>query len=145
MSARPLPALPRVKGWPELLAAYIEQRRHMPFAWWGNDCITCAAGGVAVLTGVAVQALLPGRWSNARTAARALKTAGGVEAACTSVLGEPVRGPRAAMLGRGSVVCVEAGNGPTLGLMAGNGRWCAPGEAGLVWRPVAEVTVAWEV
>lgn len=141
----PLPALPRPAGWPERLATYLEERRHMPFGWWDNDCITCAAGGVAAQLCLPLDRLLPGRWRDARSAARWLKKMGGVEAACTSLLGEPVRGRRAAMLGRGAVVCVDAGNGPTLGLMAGNGRWCAPGADGLVWRKAAEVAVGWEV
>lgn len=141
----PLPALPRPAGWPERLAAYLEERRHMPFAWGANDCVTFAAGGVAALLCVQLDHLLPGRWHNARGAGYLLKQYGGVEAACITMLGEPVRGRRAATLGRGAVVCVDAGNGPTLGLMAGNGRWCAPGADGLVWRKAAEVAVGWEV
>lgn len=140
-----LPAFPRLPCWPEQLAAYIDGRRDQPFAWGTHDCATFAAGAVVAMTGCALADLLPGNWTSARGAARALNAAGGLRAACSAVLGEPVTGPRAALLPRGSVVCVDAGNGPTLGLLAGNGHWCAPGESGLVWRRAAEVAVAWEV
>ena len=33
----------------------------------------------------------------------------------------------------------------TLGVVAGNGCWCAPGADGLVWRPMREVRRAWEI
>lgn len=54
---------------------------------------------------------------------------------------------------RGDVVCVEIeitmGDHshwrPTLGIVAGNGMWAAPGEHGAVYRPVAEVRQAFAV
>jgi hypothetical protein len=69
----------------------------------------------------------------------------GVRRACQRLLGKPVAGPAAAMAGRGAVVCVRLGGLNTLGVAAGNLHWCAPGERGLVWRPMAEVKLAWEL
>lgn len=134
----------RLPDWPERLAAFIEQRRHRPFAWGDNDCASFAAGAVAAMTGTDTAAWLPGSWVDEEAAASALRAGGGMGRIGSQVLGAPVRGPAASMVGRGSVVCVRLPRA-TLGVAAGNGYWCAPGAAGLVWRPMSEVRRAWEI
>lgn len=145
MAATKAPA--RLPDWPEQLAQYIEQRRHQGFAWGDNDCASFAAGAVCAMTGLALAELLPEGWAwRDETEARLrLLDLRGVRRACQRLLGKPVAGKRAAMAGRGAVVCVRLGGLNTLGVAAGNGRWCAPGERGLVWRPMDEVHLAWEL
>lgn len=134
----------RLPDWPERLAAYIEQRRHQPFAWGSNDCATFAAGALAAMTHVEPHEWLFVYWQGELEAAEVMRRVGGLRGGCRSVLGSPVLGRRAAMVGRGSVVCVRLPRA-TLGVAAGNGYWCAPGAAGLVWRPMSEVRRAWEI
>lgn len=142
--------LTRRSDWPEQLAAYIEERRHVPFTWGVNDCATFAAGALASMaaSGATTDGLLasltPAPWHDEATAADVLRQLGGLRGGCRQVLGTPVLGPRAALVGRGAVVCVRLPQA-TLGVAAGNGWWCAPGSAGLVWRPMSEVRRAWEV
>lgn len=137
----------RLPDWPERLAAYIEQRRHVPFAWGDNDCASFAAGAVAAMTGLTVAEVLPEGWlwRDEAEARLRLLDLHGVRRACQRLLGKPVTGPAAAMAARGAVVCVRIGGLNTLGVAGGNLRWCAPGEQGLVWRPMAEVKLAWEL
>ena len=143
---RVLPRLPRrLADWPERLAAYLDARRHVPFSWGTNDCATFALGGIRALTGARLADLLPGVWANEPEAAAMLRQLGGLETAAIGVLGEPVRGRLAATAPRGWVVLAHLLERPTLGLAAGNGWWCGPGPAGLVFRPQVEVAVAWEV
>jgi hypothetical protein len=41
----------RSDNWPDLLAAYLKERKHMPFEWGVNDCMAFVAKGVEALTG----------------------------------------------------------------------------------------------
>ena len=60
------------------LAAWIESRRHIPFAWAANDCITCAAAWVEAATGdTPLPALL--EYHTADEAAALLAERGGLE------------------------------------------------------------------
>ena len=136
---------PRRADWPERLHAFVESRRHDPFAWGRNDCATFAAGAVCAMTGAHLGALLPGGWGNQSDAARLLADLCGLEAAAVRMLGEPLRGMPARYAPRGSVVLVPIEQRPTLGLMLGRDVWCAPGQSGLVFRPAAEVRVAWVI
>lgn len=138
----------RLPDWPERLAAYVEARRHRPFAWGSNDCVLFAAGALDAMTGelLVLSLLMDGSiWSNASEAAYVLREMGGLPVACHEALGDPIEGDQAALVGRGGVVCVELDGRPTLGIALGNGCWCGPGADGLVFRPMAEVRLAWEV
>lgn len=142
LEARALPR--RVPRWPEQLLDYVEQRRHMPFAWGQNDCVSFAAGAVSAMTGAPAASLLPVEWATERQALRALESTGGLEAAVTRVLGPALQGLAARRAPRGSVVLVELQGRPTLGVSMGL-SWCGPGEHGLVFRRMAEVDVAWSI
>lgn len=139
---QPLPLLQRYIDWPERLAQYIERHRHAPFKWGSHDCATFAAGAVHSITGAQVLAHLPGRWRNPLQAERAAQRWGGMPAALTALFGPPVPALQAL---RGSIVCVPIEGRPTLGVLAGNGHWCAPGATGLQFRPQGEATHAWRV
>lgn len=54
----------RVEDWPERLAAFIEQRRKMPFAWGSNDCALFAADAVCAITGVDLGEPFRGRYDD---------------------------------------------------------------------------------
>jgi len=136
---------PRLADWPERLHAYIESRRHEPFAWGRNDCAMFAAGAVCAMTGARLGSLLPAVWGSKGDAAHLLADLGGIEAGAVRMLGEPLRGLPARFAPRGSVVLVPIQQRLTLGLMMGRDVWCAPGEAGLVFRPAAEVRIAWVI
>jgi hypothetical protein len=135
--------LVRLADWPERLAALLFVRLSSPFIWGANDCCLFAADAVQATTGTDPAAHLRGSYSTATQAARVLAEHGGVRAIATQALGEPM--PHAAMAQRGDVVCVPLDGRDTLGVVAGDGQWCAPGELGLVYRPMAEVQTAWRV
>lgn len=135
----------RLPDWPERLAAYVEARRHMPFDWGVNDCVLFAAGALDAMTEGLRLSFDQRMWADAAEAAYILKKLGGLQAACRESLGEPIEGDQAALVGRGGVVCVDLEGRPTLGIALGNGCWCGPGADGLVFRPMAEVRLAWEV
>lgn len=136
---------PRLPAWPELLADYIEARRHRPFAWGTHDCATFAAGAVVAMTGCRLAGVLPAVWANEHEATRVLQRAGGLEQAVAAVLGDPLTGQAARFARRGSVVLVTIDGRPTLGVATGQQWWCGPSQWGLVWRPTHEVRTAWEV
>lgn len=126
---------PRLPHWPERLAAYLESARHTPFAWGSHDCGTFAGGCVLALTGANPLRAL-GTWRSQLAAARVIQRHGGLPALVAQLL--PPRAS-AAFGQRGDVVCVDLAGQPTLGVLAGNGLWAAPGPDGLIWRPAAEV------
>lgn len=142
MSARvQLPAaivpLQRLPGWPEALQAHVEARRCTPFAWGANDCASFASDGVLAVTGTDPMADLRTAYRDEVSQARLLQRLGGLRAIAEARL---PRRQHALCAHRGDVVCVELLEGRvTLGLVLGNGCWCAPGVDGLAFRPLAEV------
>ena len=128
--------LQRLPDWPERLAATIAAHRDTPFQWGVHDCALWACNTVQCLTGTDIVADLRGAWHTASEALRVLQGGGGLLAMISARL--PERAPRG-MARRGDVVCVAIDGRPTLGVVAGNGRWCAPGAAGMLFRPMAEV------
>lgn len=78
--------LRRVEGWEGRLAAFLEARRDMPFAWGPNDCISFGIAAVRVITGTLVREVT---WATALGAAREIEREGGLERAISSVLGQP--------------------------------------------------------
>lgn len=131
--------LPRVADWPERLAELVELRRHTPFAWGSNDCATFAADAVLATTGVEYLGVLRGAWRTGQQADAYLQQQHGLAAAVSARLGRPRR--NAHQVVRGAVVCAAIPL-PTLGVLLGS-TWCAPGQAGLVFRPASEVRLAW--
>lgn len=132
----------RLPGWPELLAAFVEARRHVPFAWGSNDCATLAADAVLALTGQDPLATLRGQWADEAQAREVLTSLGGLPRAVTTALGPPL--DHAALAARGAPVCARMDGVPIIGLLLGD-CWCAPGEHGLVFRPLGDIRLAWWV
>ena len=102
-----------------------------------------AADALRAVTGFDVAAAWRGQYDSAAGAARILADEGGVRGLATAVLGEPCDNPL--MAGRGDIVCVDLDGRDTLGVVAGNGCWCAPGVGGLVFRPMTEVSTVWGI
>lgn len=129
-------ALVRRPNWPELLHAYIESRRFMPFEWGHNDCGLFAADAIIAITGTDLAADLRG-YKSGRGAASRIAKAGGMRGLAGSLI-EKKHG----FASRGDLVLVELDARETFGVVAGNGFWCGPGENGLVFRPMSEVVTA---
>lgn len=130
----------RHNDWPERLAAFIDARRERAFSWGEQDCVLFAADAVLEITGVD---LAEGhrKYSTAKGAAAQVKKAGGMRQLAASRL--PEKHPGLAQ--RGDVVLVEIDGRDTFGVVAGNGYWCAPGVEGVVFRPMSEVLIVFEV
>lgn len=108
--------LSRLHDWQLRLAAFVSERRCVPFAWGQNDCCLFCADAVQAITGHDFGAELRGTYSSALEAARVLQERGGVAAIATAALGE-ARGPLFA--GVGDVVLVEMDGRDALGLCNG--------------------------
>lgn len=122
--------------WPERLAAYIESRRFAPFEWGRNDCALFMADGVFEMTGTDGAAQWRG-YATEKQALKLIRKTGGLR----GFLGELREVPP--KLGqRGHVSLAELEGRETLGLIAGNGYWCAPGADGLIFRPQSEIVAA---
>ena len=153
MMAKPA-AMPRLPDWPERLAAFIEARRHAPFAWGANDCVTFVFDAVHAMTGHDALAPLRGRWATEEQARAVLLQQAGLVQGVSALLGQPLRSRLLAP--RGAVVLAQMQQQPPLhespppalplmGLLVTAESWCAPGDAGLEFRPAAEVRLAWPV
>lgn len=129
-------ALQRAPDWPERFAQWVHHRMTRPFEWGRHDCATFATGCVAHLTDTDILHPLQPTWRTETAAARVIRAGGGLLAMAQARL--PRRDTPAHAV-RGDLVCVDLDGRPTLGIVGGNGHWCAPGERGLVWRPMAEV------
>jgi hypothetical protein len=134
----------RCHDWPEKLAAFIESRRHKPFAWGSNDCCMFPADGVAAITEPAIDlaAAWRGKYGDDFGAVRLIAEAGGLRGFARHHQLVEVRWQASA---RGNVVLAEHGGRETFGLDAGNGYWCAPGEHRLEFRPMREVLASYAI
>lgn len=146
-----MPTLTRHPDWPQRLTQYVLQAMPTPFAWGRHDCVTFAADGVRVMTGVDLLAALRDEagalpWTTPMEAYRVLQPLGGLEAAVRSAGLEEVA-PRLAR--RGDVVLVR---GPArkgsmrgaLGLCLGE-RIAAPAHNSLAMSTLSEGLKAWRV
>jgi hypothetical protein len=130
--------LTRVNHWPEELIAFIEERRFMPFAWGSNDCGTFVADYVLRVTGVDLAASWRG-YDDEWGAAKQIEKVGGMTKFVAALT---PRHPSLAQ--RGDIVLADIEGRETFGLAVGAGLWAAPGEAGVVFRPMSDVIHAFE-
>ena len=136
-------SLVRVEGWEKRLAAFIEARRTMPFAWGVNDCVSFGIDAVAAITGVTTRRVT---WTTAREALAAVDAAGGLAAALTAILGTPHDNWRRAR--RGDVVLtatndLEGGRGPVM-ICLGE-QIAGPGVEAMQMLPVSLAVKVWRV
>lgn len=129
----------RPQDWPERLARFWRERRAMPFAWGLNDCCTLAADWVEQMSGADPIADIRG-WDDALSAARTIEALGGMRAAVTQRMGEPVDWMLAQ---RGDVVLLTLDR-ETLGVCMGAFA-IAPGADGALLVPMDRAECAWRV
>lgn len=129
----------RSENWPELLAEYLTIQQEQPFEWGVNDCVLFAAQAVQAMTGRQPVSV---NWSTATGAARALKKAGGIEAATSQILGTPLAS--ALMAQRGDVGLLMGERGDYLAICTGL-AWAGPGPQGIQLAPFDRAKVAWRV
>ncbi len=137
----------RSEGWEGRLAAYLETRKSMPFAWGSQDCCTFACAGL-VAQGLPDPMAGVRPYRTARGAAGAIGRLGGTldEAATTLAAGLHEIAP--AFAGRGCVVLADietdGDSEPALGLVGLDGtRAEFAGPDGLVWRRLSDCRRAW--
>jgi len=71
----------RLPNWPQAFAAYLAQRRCMPFAWGTHDCCQFARRGAEAITGIDPGTIVAvGDYSDAAGAQAQLEALGGLEA-----------------------------------------------------------------
>lgn len=136
----------RSENWPALLAQFIEERRAMPFAWRDNDCaLGFVCGWIVRCTGVDIVAKYADRYSDALSAARLLKEAGGVEeiaaGECAALDWPEVPLKRAH---RGDVVSFDGDHGTALGVCLGS-VVAFPGPDGVAFVPLKQCRRAWRI
>jgi hypothetical protein len=134
-----LQAVKRFRDWQSRLAAFVESRRHEPFAWGTNDCCTFACSAVESMTGHdPAEGLREHR--TAAEAAEVIRDNGGIEALACSRLGAEIVTGLAAVGDIGYAECAS----DRWGLVVCIGEhWTGPGESGLVVLPKGAAVRAW--
>lgn len=115
----------RHRDWQARLQAVLDAHRQQPFAWGRHDCVRFAAACVHAVT--AQTPALPD-YAGARAAMRALHAHGGLRAAVTGALGEPIA---PALAAAGDIGLLVAGDRESLAVNVGGGSWLAPTAEGL--------------
>ena len=138
--ATPVDTLPRLRDWPERLDALLRARAEWPFVWGVHDCCTFVADAIEAMTGRDVMESVRG-YSTALQAQRLAHERGGLQAAVTGLLGDPVS---PALVTVGDVLLLRHDDMELLTLCNGT---CAigPGPSGLVTLAAPEVVAAWRV
>jgi hypothetical protein len=135
----------RPEDWPERLAAFIEQRRAIPFAWGTQDCMMFAADAVLMLCGVDVMAQYRGAYATEAEGDALLDRDGGMEtilATAAQAAGLAERAPKLAQ--RGDLVLVEHGNLLMAGIVTGTAV-AVTGADGVAFVSTRKITRAWAV
>lgn len=127
--------------WPHLLTHFVEDRRHVPFSWGGQDCCLFAADWVQLCTGEDPAARWRGTYSTMLGAVRHVTRAGGVCRLPEAAGLVPVE-PQFA--GRGDIAGVATSLGLALGICLGR-HIVTPGHDGLVFQTRIMVRNAWRV
>lgn len=127
----------RHEDWPERLQAYVESHRNAAWVWGQHDCAMFASGAVQSVNGTDPFATYRGRYSTEAEAERLIDAAGGFEALCTSVLGEPQRAADARPR-RGDLVYGPLRKDGAEGLAVCLGTTAV--SPGYVWRPSIKTT-----
>lgn len=130
----------RYPDWTDRLFAAVAERERAPFAWGRNDCVLFAAACVDAMTDSDWVAALSRLYHDEATGRAYVASSGGIEAAVTARLGEPVAGiPR-----RGDVCLLREGSGAWLGVGMGT-TIAAPGPDGVIYLPLRAAVKHWRV
>jgi hypothetical protein len=128
----------RRKDWERRLLAYIESKRHTPFAWVENDCASFANDAVFEMTGERIP--IPSA-SSPQAYARLLRDHGPLRKIATDILGEEIP---PAFAQRGDIVILTLDDIETLGVSLGR-MIAGPGQEGLALVPRALAVCAWRI
>lgn len=125
-----------------ILANYIKEYKDTPFVWGEHDCILFAAKAYKALTGVDYYTkYLP--YSSEDEAMKILKENGGVMGIISKNLGPGLRNIKKAQ--RGCPVVLK-NKYKMCGIISGDGvSIIAPGDKGLVYRPLSEGIAFWRI
>lgn len=140
---RERPQRARLQDWPERLAALVEARRTMPFAWGSHDCALFAADAIAAVTGEDPATAFRG-YASEEEAEGVLGEIGleGMVAAALAAFG--CGACHTGLVQRGDVALAMIGNQPTMAVVLGE-VVAAPGPDGLAFRPLDCIQRAWSV
>jgi hypothetical protein len=141
---RPQPVRSRLPDWAERLAALIEARREVPFAWGVQDCCTLAADAALEMTGSDPMAEWRGRYAT-EAEAEAVTGSQGLEetvAAALAAWGAPEC--PVAYAQRGDWALVSVGNQLVCGIALGS-VVAAPGRDGLAFVPISRAIRIWSI
>jgi hypothetical protein len=134
----------RHPDWLALLNAWVDANRSRVYAWGDWDCVTAAADCVRTITGEDVLAGL--EWDSARSALRVIEAEGGLSAAVSARLGEPIpvafaqRGDVVLIVDESVTVTPEGAVAVCLGETA-----AAPTATGMGFQPMSLAVAAWRV
>jgi hypothetical protein len=131
----------RFPEWPELLAEFVDRHRHQPFEWASNDCVLFASGWVQEATGEDPLGELRGAWTDMASAVRLLRDLGGLQAAITSKLGEPIP---VGLAQRGDLALIEREDERGVGIVIG-ADVAVLSESGVAFVKLNEAAAAWRV
>lgn len=137
----PTTSTTRVRDWPERLDALITSRQNWPFVWGTNDCCTFAADAVQALTGRDVMGHLRHQYATALDAHHLTGELGGLTAAVTALIGDPVDPIFATV---GDVLLVD-NEGREMLAVCNGATAVAPGKTGLMTFAAFQVLAAWRV
>lgn len=137
----PTTSTTRVRDWPERLDALITARQNWPFVWGTNDCCTFAADAVQALTGRDVMGHLRHQYATALDAHHLTRELGGLTAAVTALIGDPVDPIFATV---GDVLLVDNRGREVLAICNG-ATAVAPGKTSLQTIADPHVLAAWRV
>jgi hypothetical protein len=133
--------LAKAEGWEARLFAFIASRRATPFAWGSHDCCAFTAGAVLATTGRDAMAGHSG-YSTALSAARVIKSAGGIERIPELNGAQPLAS--LALAKRGDVVSLDQDGRISLGICAGRMSYFAA-PVGLATRETLKCRKAWRI
>lgn len=129
----------RIEGWEKRFAAYLRERKDMPFEWGSQDCASFCIDAIREITGETVYNV---EWTTALQAERASENEGGPLAAWTKRLGPPSQNWRG--LKRGDIGLVEL-DGRRIVMVCTGQTLCGPGPEGLEHLPLSRAIYAWVV
>jgi len=127
--------------WVKRLRECVKAHQKVPFEWGKNDCCMFAARCADEITGSGWVADLESHYQDEASAKDYIAVSGGIEAAVTARLGDPVK---PALARRGDVCLVETPEGYGLAVCVGADA-VIPGAKGLVVKPLQEVIMAWRI
>ena len=110
----------RKQNWTDELVAFIEERRHEPFAWAKNDCCLFACDWIKRATGIDPAFQLRDQYHSAISAHRLIKKHGGIIGIVRNY-GEPcgIERIESSMARRGDIIVRDCGDGDCIGIVLG--------------------------